>query len=113
MMSAVLVVALVAPALRDPGWRRRLAAAESGLFALLAVAMVVDVAGEDDYLNDGTSRWAAYDAHGISVAAVLSSLLGCVLAGAAVRRAGLVRWIPAAASVVVLLNYLALASMTN
>lgn len=38
------------------------------------------VAGEDDYRNDGTTRWEAYDAQGLTVAAVLAGFLVCLLA---------------------------------
>jgi hypothetical protein len=46
------------------------------------------VAGEDDYRRNGISRWEAYDAHGVTVAAIGAGLAVAALALLAFRRDG-------------------------
>ena len=50
-------------------------------------ALTVYVASEDDYRRGGISRWQAYDAHAVTVAAIAVGLGAAVaLVGAATRR---------------------------
>jgi hypothetical protein len=55
------------------------------LFAGVSIYLVLYVVGEDDYRDNGISRWQAYDAHLITVAAVVAGLATCPLALVAAR----------------------------
>ena len=50
------------------------------LAGLTSVWLALYVAGPDDYRADGTSRWDAYDAQGLTVVAVVAGLIVGVLA---------------------------------
>ena len=57
------------------------------MLAASALALTLYVASEDDYRRGGISRWDAYDAHELTVAAIATGLVDAVvLAGAAARR---------------------------
>jgi hypothetical protein len=66
---------------RDGGAHDRIVlAAESLVAAVSSVGLAFYVAGPDDYRADGTSRWVAYDVHGLTVAAVVAGLVVMVCA---------------------------------
>jgi hypothetical protein len=53
---------------------------QSSLAGITSVALALYVAGPDDYRADGTSRWDAYGAQGLTVTAVV---VGLAVAGIA------------------------------
>jgi hypothetical protein len=59
------------------------------LFALAGGYLTYYAASEDSYRRGGISRWEAYDAHALTVAAILACVAVCVLAVLADRRRGL------------------------
>jgi hypothetical protein len=66
-------------------WLRTWACVQAAV-AGSTVGLAVYVAGEDDYRRNGTSRWAAYDAELVTVAAVVAgAVVAVVLAAAAAR----------------------------
>jgi hypothetical protein len=58
------------------------------LSAAVSTSLLFYVMGEDDYRNNGTSRWAAYDAHTLTTVALAAGYLSCVISLVAVRRDG-------------------------
>jgi heme/copper-type cytochrome/quinol oxidase subunit 3 len=58
------------------------------LSGLVSTYLVFYVIGEDDYRDDGTSRWEAYNAHAVTTIALAAGYLSCVLSLVAVRRDG-------------------------
>jgi hypothetical protein len=58
------------------------------LFAAAAGYLTYYAASEDSYRRGGISRWEAYDAHALTVGAILACLAVCVLAAVADRRRG-------------------------
>jgi hypothetical protein len=58
------------------------------LSGLVSTYLVFYVIGEDDYRNDGTSRWEAYEAHSVTTVALAAGYLSCVLSLVAARRDG-------------------------
>ena len=48
---------------------------QSSLAGITSVALALYVAGPDDYRADGTSRWDAYGAQGLTVTAVVVGLV--------------------------------------
>jgi hypothetical protein len=85
----------------------------AGYLALTAWT-VVYVASDDDYRDNGISRWNTYGAKPITVVAIAATLLVSAVAGfAAMRRPGLSRAVWALALVALALDYVLLASMTN
>jgi hypothetical protein len=59
----------------------------AGLLGASALALTLYVASEDDYRRGGISRWQAYDAHTVTVAAIAIGLGAAVASvGAATRR---------------------------
>ncbi len=69
---------------------RRGALALSALLAVSTVSLGIYVAGEDHYRRGGITRWEAYDARGLTVAAIsvgLAAVVGLVVAGIQNRRA--------------------------
>ena len=58
------------------------------LFAVAGGFLTYYAASEDSYRRGGVSRWEAYDAHALIVAAILACIAVCVLAVLADRRRG-------------------------
>jgi hypothetical protein len=84
--AAGLVLAIVI-GVRGEMWPRAAAFAYAALLGASAVALTLYVASEDDYRRGGISRWDAYDAHALTVAAIAIGLAAAVaLVGAATRR---------------------------
>lgn len=72
---------------RGETWPRSAAFVYAALLGASALALTVYVASEDDYRRGGISRWQAYDAHTVTVAAIAIGLGAAVaLVGAATRR---------------------------
>jgi hypothetical protein len=66
---------------------RSVAFVYAALLGATTFALTVYVASEDDYRGGGISRWRAYDAHAITVAAIAIGLGAAIaLVGAATRR---------------------------
>jgi len=78
-----------------PSGRRRV------LAALSTAALAVYVASEDDYRGNGISRWEAYDAGGLTVAAALAGAALCALAVFGTKRSGRVSLVAGSAGVAV------------
>jgi len=72
-VSAFVIAAGVAP-VWEAGMARLALAGQALLSAVAGIYLAFYVAGEDDYRDNGISRWEAYDAHGLSVAAVALAL---------------------------------------
>ena len=53
---------------------------QASLAGITSVALALYVSGPDDYRADGTSRWDAYGAQGLTVTAVVVGLVVAVLA---------------------------------
>jgi hypothetical protein len=67
-------------------WLRTWAWVQAAAVAASTVGLAVYVAGEDDYRRNGMSRWAAYDAELVTVAAVVAGTgVAAVLVAAAAR----------------------------
>ncbi len=79
-LVSLFVLAGGAAALWEAGITRFALAAQGLLSAVAGIYLAFYVAGEDDYRADGTSRWDAYDARGITVAAVALALVVSFLA---------------------------------
>ena len=58
------------------------------LFAAAAGYLTYYAASEDSYRRGGISRWEAYDAHVLTVGAILACIAVCALAALADRRRG-------------------------
>jgi len=58
------------------------------LFAAAAGYLTYYAVSEDSYRRGGISRWEAYDAHALTVGAILACLAVCALAALADRRRG-------------------------
>jgi hypothetical protein len=69
-----------APAQGEGSRRRPTLVGQALLFAGVSVYLVVYVVGEDDYRDNGISRWEAYDAHLVTVAALVAGFATCVVA---------------------------------
>jgi hypothetical protein len=114
-MLAVCLIAVVAlPALSlRAGWRARALWLTSVVLLGLAVVMSVYVVSEDDYRHDGRSRWTVYDAHVITVIAIVISVIAAAVAVASIRRRP-TTWVVSLLGVVaVSVNFAALAEMGN
>jgi hypothetical protein len=84
--AAGIVLAIVVGA-RGETWPRTAAFVYAALLGASAIALTLYVASEDDYRRGGISRWDAYDAHALTVAAIAIGLAAAVgLVGAATRR---------------------------
>jgi hypothetical protein len=84
LLAVAGVVLAVAVGVRGDGWPRPVAFAYAAFLAGWAIVLAFYVAGEDDYRGGGISRWDAYDAHPVTVAAIGIGLVAAVaLAGAA------------------------------
>jgi hypothetical protein len=69
---------------RGETWPRSAAFLYLALLGGSALALTLYVASEDDYRRGGISRWHAYDAQGLTVAAIATALAAAVaLIGAA------------------------------
>lgn len=64
---------------------RPLLLGQAVLFLAVSGYLALFVAAEDGYRNDGTSRWDAYDAHGLTVMAIAVGVLVGLLAIIALR----------------------------
>ena len=58
------------------------------LCAAVSTSLVLFVAGQDDYRQNGTIRWDVYGAHTVTILAVAAGCLTCVLSLVAARRDG-------------------------
>ncbi len=85
LLPAIAITGLVF-ALRGRRSRiRAVAVAEALAVASTTCMLVIYVASEDSYRNDGTSRWDAYDAKGLTSAAVACGVVAFALLAAARR----------------------------
>jgi hypothetical protein len=85
-LAATGIVLAVVVGARGESWPRSGALAYSALLGASAIALTWYVASEDDYRRGGISRWDAYDAHVLTVAAIAIGLAAAVaLVGAATR----------------------------
>ena len=71
---------------RGETWPRLAAFVYAALLGASALALTVYVASEDDHRRGGISRWQAYDAHAVTVAAIAVGL-GAAVASAPLRDA--------------------------
>ena len=85
-LAAAGLVLAVAVGVRGETWPRSVAFAYAALLSGFAIALALFVASEDDYRRGGISRWDAYDAHGLTVAAIAVGLAAAVALVAATRR---------------------------
>ena len=86
-VAAAGIVLAVVVAVRSETWPRTAAFAYAALLSASAIGLTFYVASEDDYRRGGISRWDAYDAHALTVAAIVIGLAAAVaLVGAATRR---------------------------
>ena len=87
-LAATGIALAVVVGLRGETWPRSAAFVYAVLLCASALALAMYVASEDDYRRGGISRWEAYDAQAITVAAIAIGLGAAVaLVGAATRRA--------------------------
>ena len=63
------------------------------LFAVAGGYLTYYAASEDSYRRGGISRWEAYDAHALTVGAIVACVAVCALALLADRRRGRVVWL--------------------
>jgi hypothetical protein len=84
-LSLFVLVRDPAPAQGESSRRRPTLVGQTLLFAGVSVYLVVYVVGEDDYRDNGISRWEAYDAHLVTVAALVAGFATCVVALLAAR----------------------------
>jgi hypothetical protein len=85
--AATGIVLAVVVGVRSETWPRWATFVYAALLGASALALTVYVASEDDYRRGGISRWQAYDAHAVTVAAIAVGLGAAVaLVGAATRR---------------------------
>jgi hypothetical protein len=86
-LAATGIVLAAVVGVRGESWPRSGAFAYAALLGTSAIALTWYVASEDDYRRGGISRWDAYDAHVLTVAAIAIGLVAAVaLVGAAARR---------------------------
>ena len=83
-LSLAAISGCVALGAGRPGYLLGLVRGTLGAQALLAlggsVYLALYVAGEDDYRSDGTTRWNAYDAKGLTLTAIAMGLAVTALA---------------------------------
>jgi hypothetical protein len=84
--AATGIALAVVVGVRGETWPRSAAYVYAALLGASALALMVYVASEDDYRRGGISRWQAYDAHAVTVAAIAIGLGAVALVGAATRR---------------------------
>jgi hypothetical protein len=89
--AATGIALAVVVGVRGVTWPRSAAFVRAALPGASALALTVYAASENDYRRGGISRWRAYEAHAVTVAAIAVGLGAAVaLLGAATRgRAGL------------------------
>ena len=92
-VTSLILAAVVASGGRIAGLRRAASVIDAALLGLITAALVSYVAGEDHYRMDGTTRWDAYDARPLTVAAVAAGALGVAGVALGVLRSS--RWIGA------------------
>jgi hypothetical protein len=86
-VAAVGIGLAVVVGVRGETWPRASAFVYAALLGACAIGLTLYVASEDDYRRGGISRWDAYDAHALTVAAIAIGLAAAVaLVGAATRR---------------------------
>jgi hypothetical protein len=86
-VAATGIVLAVVVGVRSERWPRSAAFVYAALLGASAIGLTLYVASEDDYRRGGISRWDAYDAHALTVAAIATGLGAAVaLVGAAMRR---------------------------
>jgi hypothetical protein len=95
LLTVVLLVDSLWTILRAGGLRRTTAGSrsttlllESALFAAAAAYLTYYAASEDSYRRGGITRWEAYDAHSVTVGAILACVGVCALALLADRKRG-------------------------
>jgi hypothetical protein len=72
---------------RSDRWPRTAGFAQAALLGVSTLGLTVYVASEDDYRRGGISRWEAYDAEALTIAAIGIGLLAAiVLVGASAHR---------------------------
>src|SRR4051794_14953610 len=114
VLTAGIIAAVTLPAVcARPAWRVRGLVSTSVVFAGLAVGMAGYVLSEDDYLNDGRSRWAVYNAQENTVVAIAAARLTGALAVASVARRWPAWMVSFVGVVAVVTTYAARAQMTN
>jgi hypothetical protein len=85
--AAAGIVLAVVVGVRGETWPQLAAFAYAALLSATAIALTAYVASEDAYRRGGISRWDAYDAHAVTVAAIAIGLAAAVaLVAAATRR---------------------------
>lgn len=69
-VAAAGIVLAVVVGVRGETWPRTAAFTYAALLSASAIALTFYVASEDDYRRGGISRWDAYDAYAVTVAAI-------------------------------------------
>ena len=86
-LAATGIALAVVAGVRGETWPRSAAFLYLALLGGSALAFTLYVASEDDYRRGGISRWHAYDAQELTVAAIATGLAAAVaLIGAVTRR---------------------------
>ena len=90
-LAATGIALAVVVGVRGEKWPRSAAFLYLALLGGSALALTLYVASEDDYRRGGISRWHAYDAQGLTVAAIATALAAAavLISAARRRRAGL------------------------
>jgi hypothetical protein len=87
LLAAAGILLAVVVHLRSEKWPRAAGLAHGALLAVSTLSLTLYVASEDDYRRGGISRWEAYDAEAVTVAAIAVGLVAAVaLVGASARR---------------------------
>ena len=90
-ITSLVLAAVVGSGERLAGARRAASVLDAALLGLVTAALVLYVAGEDDYRMNGMTRWEAYDVRPLTVSAVVAGALG--VAGVAIGAWRSSRWI--------------------
>ena len=118
MKGTVLVLAVltmlsgaVTPVSREQSRRRSAASLAMVLCALLAIATVVYVMGEDDYLQDGRSTWTVHAKfHVLYVATPVVAGAAAVMSRLAMTKPRIVPCVPLATTIAAVLGWATLAT---
>jgi hypothetical protein len=87
LLAAAGILLAVVVHLRSEKWPRAAGFVHAALLGVSTLGLTVYVASEDDYRRGGISRWEAYDAEALTVAAIAIGLVAAVaLVGACARR---------------------------
>ena len=113
LLLAVVMAGAVGYFARLPSLSARLLAVAAVVYGGLAVSLLVHVISEDDYRDNGVSRWATYNAKPVTVIAIAVAVLAAALAVIGRRRPALVRLVPIAGVAAAMATYVAMAEMTN